>query len=115
MKDHTVTDSPNGLLTLVADDGDLCGLYAERLLECDGCPGLRTGQRRTTSSSPGPADRPNELPLISTSSPHGPGHGKSADVPCTASPHKTEASHSPRLEWNYVSAGQIPFPYGLLT
>ncbi|WP_073948022.1 methylated-DNA--[protein]-cysteine S-methyltransferase [Streptomyces kebangsaanensis] len=27
MKQHTVIDSPYGLLTLVADDGVLCGLY----------------------------------------------------------------------------------------
>jgi len=27
MKQHTVTDSPYGLLTLVAEDGVLCGLY----------------------------------------------------------------------------------------
>jgi methylated-DNA-[protein]-cysteine S-methyltransferase len=27
MKQHTLTDSPYGLLTLVADDGYLCGLY----------------------------------------------------------------------------------------
>jgi methylated-DNA-[protein]-cysteine S-methyltransferase len=27
MKQHTVTDSPYGPLTLVADDGALCGLY----------------------------------------------------------------------------------------
>ncbi|MEV5354544.1 methylated-DNA--[protein]-cysteine S-methyltransferase [Streptomyces sp. NPDC086081] len=29
MKQHTVTDSPYGPLTLVADDGVLCGLYME--------------------------------------------------------------------------------------
>ncbi|MFE2071138.1 methylated-DNA--[protein]-cysteine S-methyltransferase [Streptomyces sp. NPDC059467] len=29
MKNHTVTDSPYGPLTLVADDGALCGLYME--------------------------------------------------------------------------------------
>ncbi len=27
MRQHTVTDSPYGPLTLVADDGVLCGLY----------------------------------------------------------------------------------------
>ncbi|MER6538016.1 methylated-DNA--[protein]-cysteine S-methyltransferase [Streptomyces sp. 900105755] len=29
MKNHTVTDSPYGPLTLVAEDGTLCGLYME--------------------------------------------------------------------------------------
>ncbi|MFJ9558796.1 methylated-DNA--[protein]-cysteine S-methyltransferase [Streptomyces fuscichromogenes] len=29
MKNHTVTDSPYGPLTLVAEDGILCGLYME--------------------------------------------------------------------------------------
>jgi methylated-DNA-[protein]-cysteine S-methyltransferase len=29
MKNHTVTDSPYGPLTLVAEDGALCGLYME--------------------------------------------------------------------------------------
>ncbi|MFJ9351878.1 methylated-DNA--[protein]-cysteine S-methyltransferase [Streptomyces sp. NPDC101237] len=29
MKNHTVTDSPYGPLTLVAEDGVLCGLYME--------------------------------------------------------------------------------------
>ncbi|MFD4501584.1 methylated-DNA--[protein]-cysteine S-methyltransferase [Streptomyces sp. NPDC058457] len=29
MKNHTVTDSPYGRLTLVAEDGTLCGLYME--------------------------------------------------------------------------------------
>ncbi|MFJ8151312.1 methylated-DNA--[protein]-cysteine S-methyltransferase [Streptomyces sp. NPDC094468] len=29
MKNHTVTDSPYGPLTLVADDGVLCGLYMQ--------------------------------------------------------------------------------------
>ncbi|CAL9620956.1 methylated-DNA--[protein]-cysteine S-methyltransferase [Streptomyces sp. NPDC057837] len=44
MKQHTVTDSPYGPLTLVADDGVLCGLYM-------------TGQRhRPPEESFGPRD-----------------------------------------------------------
>ncbi|MEU6799700.1 methylated-DNA--[protein]-cysteine S-methyltransferase [Streptomyces neyagawaensis] len=44
MKQHTVTDSPYGPLTLVADDGVLCGLYM-------------TGQRhRPSQENFGPRD-----------------------------------------------------------
>ena len=32
MKQHTVIDSPYGPLTLVADDGVLCGLYMLSLI-----------------------------------------------------------------------------------